>query len=59
VARGKGWSVYGRIGGGNYIAAPDAETGKEAWRFYTIARPEETRQYVEWSAADKRNGASA
>ena len=27
--------------GGAYIAGLDSETGKEAWRFYTIARPDE------------------
>ena len=25
----------------HYIAGLDSETGKEAWRFYTIARPDE------------------
>jgi alcohol dehydrogenase (cytochrome c) len=31
----------GRVAGGNYIVALDAETGKEAWRFKTIAQPGE------------------
>jgi alcohol dehydrogenase (cytochrome c) len=42
VAKGK---VMQGIGGqgpsGAYIAALDSETGVEAWRFYSIARPEE------------------
>ena len=29
----------GRVGGGNYIVALDAETGDVAWRFATIAQP--------------------
>jgi len=33
--------VGGRAAGGNYIVALDANTGEEAWRFYTIARPGE------------------
>lgn len=28
------------VAGGNFIVAIDLETGTEAWRFYTIARPE-------------------
>jgi alcohol dehydrogenase (cytochrome c) len=61
VARGKVMvGTTGRIGGGNYIAALEAESGKEAWRFYTIARPEE-RGGNTWNGLplDKRNGASA
>jgi alcohol dehydrogenase (cytochrome c) len=43
VARGKVMvGTTGRAEGGNIVAALDAETGKEAWRFYTIARPNET-----------------
>jgi alcohol dehydrogenase (cytochrome c) len=42
VARGRVMiGTTGRAPGGNYIAALDAETGKEVWRFHTIARPEE------------------
>lgn len=40
----KGKVMIGTLGGGPggpYIAAFDAVTGKEAWRFYTIARPGE------------------
>ena len=49
----------GRVEGGNYIVALDAETGKEAWRFYTIARPGE-QGGNSWNALplDKRNGGS-
>ena len=40
VARGKVMiGTSGRAAGGNYIVALDAETGKEAWRFNTIAQP--------------------
>jgi alcohol dehydrogenase (cytochrome c) len=44
VARGKvvvGASLGMRIPGGSFIIALDAETGREAWRFNTIARPGE------------------
>jgi alcohol dehydrogenase (cytochrome c) len=42
VARGKVMQgVNGQAPGGAYIVALDAETGKEAWRFYSIARPGE------------------
>ena len=45
VARGKVMvGTTGRAEGGNYIVALDAETGKEAWRFYTIARPGRARR---------------
>ena len=49
----------GRVAGGNYIVALDAETGKEAWRFKTIAQPGEPGGDT-WNGhplAD-RNGAS-
>jgi len=40
VAKGKVIiGTQGFAAGGNYISALDADTGKEAWRFYTIARP--------------------
>lgn len=29
------------VAGGNFIVAVDLESGEEAWRFYTIARPDE------------------
>lgn len=42
VARGKVMvGTTGRAPGGNFIVALDAETGKEAWRVSTIARPGE------------------
>ncbi len=42
VAKGKVMQgIGGRGKGGAYIAGLDSETGKEAWRFYTIARPDE------------------
>jgi len=49
----------GRVSGGNYIVALDAETGKEAWRFKTIARPGEPGgdTWNDHPLAD-RNGAS-
>jgi len=45
--------------GGCFIVALDAETGKEAWRFYTIARPG-TPGGDSWNGAplDQRYGAS-
>ena len=51
--------TVGRTAGGNYIVALDAETGKEAWRFQTIAQPGQPGGDT-WNghpAAD-RNGAS-
>jgi alcohol dehydrogenase (cytochrome c) len=48
-----------RKGGGCFIVALDAATGKEAWRFYTIARPGQPGG-DSWNGAslDKRSGAS-
>ena len=60
VAKGKVMvGTTGRAGGGNYIAALDAETGEEAWRFYTIARPGEPGG-ESWNGLplDERNGGS-
>jgi alcohol dehydrogenase (cytochrome c) len=60
VARGKVMvGTTGRARGGNYIVALDAETGKEAWRFYTIARPNEPGG-ASWNGLplDERNGGS-
>jgi alcohol dehydrogenase (cytochrome c) len=60
VARGKVLvGTTGRLAGGNYIAALDAETGKEAWRFYTIARPDAPGG-ESWNGLplEKRNGGS-
>ncbi len=42
VARGKVMQgVGGRIPGGGYLQAFDAETGERAWRFYVIPKPGE------------------
>ena len=60
VAKGKVMQgVGGRAAGGNFIAALDAKTGEEAWRFYTIARPGEPGGNS-WNGLplEKRNGAS-
>ena len=60
IARGKVMiGTTGRAQGGNFIAALDAETGKVAWRFYTIARPDEG-QGNSWNGLplEKRNGGS-
>jgi alcohol dehydrogenase (cytochrome c) len=60
IARGKVLvGTTGRAEGGNYIAGFDAESGKEDWRFYTIARPGEPGGNS-WNGLplDKRNGAS-
>jgi len=60
VAKGKVMQgVGGRAKGGNFIAALDARTGEEAWRFYTIARPGESGGNT-WNGLEleKRNGAS-
>jgi alcohol dehydrogenase (cytochrome c) len=60
VAKGK--VIVGTVGqgpGGNMIVALDAATGKEAWRFYTIAHPGEPGGNS-WNGLplDKRSGAS-
>ena len=60
VARGKVMvGTTGRAAGGNFIAALDPETGQEAWRFYTIARPSEPGGNS-WNGLplEKRNGNS-
>jgi len=60
VARGKVMmGTTGRLEGGNYVVALDAETGQEAWRFYTIARPTELGGNS-WNGlpVEKRNGGS-
>lgn len=60
VAKGKVMiGTGGRVAGGNYIVALDAETGKEAWRFRTIAQPGEPGgdTWNDHPPAD-RNGAS-
>jgi alcohol dehydrogenase (cytochrome c) len=60
VAKGK--VIVGTVGatpGGNWIIALDAATGREAWRFDTIARPGEPGGNS-WNGLplEKRNGAS-
>jgi alcohol dehydrogenase (cytochrome c) len=60
VAKGKVMiGTGGRVGGKNYIVALDAETGKLAWRFNTIAQPGEPGGDT-WNdhKAEERNGGS-
>jgi len=59
VARGKVMQgIAGQAKGGNFIVALDVETGKEAWRFHTIAQPGEPGDSWNGLPAEKRNGAS-
>ena len=59
VAKGKVMQgVGGQSPGGNFIVALDVETGKEAWRFHTIAQPGEPGDSWNGLPAEKRNGAS-
>jgi alcohol dehydrogenase (cytochrome c) len=59
VAKGKVMQgVAGQAAGGNLIVALDVETGKEAWRFHTIAQPGEPGDSWNGLPAEKRNGAS-
>ncbi|HEX5049770.1 MAG TPA: PQQ-binding-like beta-propeller repeat protein, partial [Gammaproteobacteria bacterium] len=60
VAQGKVMQgVNGQSPGGAYIVGLDASTGKEAWRFYSIARPGEPGGNT-WNGLplDKRSGGS-
>jgi alcohol dehydrogenase (cytochrome c) len=60
VAKGKVMvGTVGRAPGGNFIVALDVQTGKEAWRFSSIARPGEPGG-ESWNGLplEKRNGAS-
>lgn len=62
IAKGKviiGLNGYGQVQGGNFVLAIDLATGKEAWRFYTIARPGEPGG-DSWNnqPLDKRSGGS-
>jgi alcohol dehydrogenase (cytochrome c) len=60
VAKGKVMvGTVGRNPGGQFIVALDAETGKEAWRFATIARPGEPGG-ESWNGLplEQRNGGS-
>ena len=59
VAKGKVMQgLAGQAQGGNFIVALDAETGKEAWRFHTIAQSGEPGDSWNDLPNDKRNGAS-
>jgi len=59
VAKGKVMQgIAGQSPGGNFIVALDAETGKEAWRFHTIAQSGEPGDSWNDLPNDKRNGAS-
>ena len=60
IAKGKVIvGTVGRAPGGNFIVALDANTGEEAWRFNTIAKPGEPGG-DSWNGVplDKRNGGS-
>jgi PQQ-dependent dehydrogenase (methanol/ethanol family) len=59
VAKGKVMQgIGGQSPGGNFIVALDVETGKEAWRFHSIAQPGEPGDSWNGLPAEKRNGAS-
>jgi alcohol dehydrogenase (cytochrome c) len=59
VAKGKVMQgVAGQAPGGNFIIALDAETGKEAWRFHSIAQSGEPGDSWNDLPNEKRNGAS-
>jgi alcohol dehydrogenase (cytochrome c) len=52
VAKGKVMvGVLGRMSGGGYIQAFDAETGNRSWRFYSIPRPGEPGSET-WNGLD-------
>lgn len=59
VAKGKVMvGTSGRAPGGNFIVGLDAATGKEAWRFHTIAQPGQPNDSWNGVPAEQRNGAS-
>ena len=59
IAKGKVMQgIAGQSPGGNFIVALDVATGKEAWRFNTIAQPGEPGDSWNGLPAEKRNGAS-
>ena len=59
VAKGKVMQgVAGQAPGGNFIIALDAETGKETWRFHSIAQSGEPGDSWNDLPNEKRNGAS-
>ena len=60
VAQGKVMiGTTGRVAGGNFIVALDAETGRRAWQFNTVAQPGENGG-DSWNGLpqEKRNGGS-
>jgi alcohol dehydrogenase (cytochrome c) len=60
IAKGKVMQgVAGQSPGGGWIVALDADTGREAWRFHTIARPGQPGD-ESWNdlPLEKRSGAS-
>ena len=59
VAKGKVMQgIAGQAPGGNFIVALDVETGKEAWRFHTIAQKGEPGDSWNGLPDEKRNGGS-
>jgi alcohol dehydrogenase (cytochrome c) len=54
-----GVNGFQEVKGGNFIVALDLDTGKEAWRFHTVARPGEPGGET-WNglSAEARNGGS-
>ncbi len=59
VAKGKVMvGTSGRAPGGNFIVGLDAASGKEAWRFNTIAQPGQPNDSWNGAPAEERNGAS-
>ena len=59
VAKGKVMvGLNGQAPGGNLIVALDAETGKQAWRFHSIAQSGEPGDSWNGLPNEKRNGAS-
>ena len=59
VAKGKVMiGTTGQAAGGNFIVGLDANTGNEAWRFYTIARPGDPADSWNGLPIEKRNGGS-
>ena len=59
VAKGKViQGLNGQAPGGNLIVALDAETGKQAWRFHSIAQSGEPGDSWNGLPNEKRNGAS-
>lgn len=62
VADGKviiGVNGFNDVKGGNFVVAIDLKTGREAWRFYTVARPDGVGGNT-WNGLplERRNGGS-